>query len=217
MEESFGFRIYEILTFFDLCSYKEACNWPIFNIDIFYMFRDMGYKFYLLEKEGFHNLKSDTSEDYPYDNYSLSLLLIMMKDGVIESIYSRRNQDDILEKYLNPLQLSNLLEDEFYNFIIRYGICFKPHVEVTGMKGRIFIPKRFGEYDPIIIFEFRGRKGAITIGEKPEFSETEFRQFVPRPIGNKLKRWIIHNEHALIKYWNRDITNFFGMHRLRSL
>ena len=147
-----------MVTYFDLHGYHKHCRWPIFNLDIFTMFKNMGYSIYVAERTGYESLENIEAGKHPFDNYGISLLLILVKDGIIVSIYSRWNQFDICEKFLNIHQLASLLENNFFQLIEKENSMFKPHKDLTGLSGIIKIFKQFGDFEPVLLYEFKGKK-----------------------------------------------------------
>ena len=217
MDISNGYNLFEIHTYFDLYIYKKYCEWPILNIEIFNMFHEMGYLLYVAEREDFMGIEKINVKSETYDNYGLSLLFIMMKNGKFESVYSRWNTDDICERYLSLLQLRILLEDRFVSLIDREKYRYKVNQSITGIRGEVKLFKNFGEHEPVLLYDYKGKDVFITISEHPDFLDHNIYRLIPRPISNKLKRWIICNKEKLMKYWNREIDNFFGIHRLQSI
>lgn len=217
MDISNGYNLFEIHTYFDLYIYKKYCEWPILNIEIFNMFHEMGYLLYVVEREDFMMIEKINMKGNTFDSYGLSLLFILMKDGKFESVYSRWNTDDICERYLSILQLRILLEEKFITLIDKDGFRIKPHSVVTGLKGDMKLFKSFGEHEPVILYEFKDKRVFMAISDNPDFLDHNFSRLIPRPISNKLKRWVVFNKEKLLKYWNREIDNFFGIHRLQPL
>ena len=144
MDISNGYNLFEIHTYFDLYIYKSYCEWPILNIEIFNMFHELGYLLYVAEREDFMEIEKLNRNSETYDNYGLSLLFIMIKNGKFESVYSRLNTDDICERYLSLLQLRILLEDRFINLIDKEMYSYKVNQSLIDIKGEVKLFKNFG-------------------------------------------------------------------------
>lgn len=77
-----NYKIIEITEFCQLFRYKDYTDWCIIFTEMAYeYYLDFGKRrLYILERENFKQLKPIESEGYPYDNYGISLMAVIMND-----------------------------------------------------------------------------------------------------------------------------------------
>lgn len=107
-----NYEITEITEFCQLTSYKDYTKWCI-------IFAEMAYDFYLdggkrrlfiLEQDGYKSLPKTKGKEYPYDQYGLSLIAVIINaDGTLHSITSRWNSLDENEFSLGTSFLRSLI------------------------------------------------------------------------------------------------------------
>ena len=217
MGNLYEYSVFEIVSYYDIYPYHNYCEWPVFNIDLFKFYKDHDFKIHIAERYDFTKVPHYKGYGYPYDNYGISLLLIIVYMGKIISVSSRWNKTDILDKYLSVIQLRNILGSNFINLINNadYKILLSP--KITGIKGEITVLRNFGDHDPILIYKNKKRLGVITIESEPHFLiQTTGLNFDKISTG-RLKRWIILNQIELKEFWNRKITKVHFMLNIKKI
>lgn len=217
LENTFDYSVFEIISYYDMFNYHKFCEWPVLNIDLFKFYTDHDFKLYIAERYDFTKVPKYKGYGHPYDNYGMSLLLIIVYMGKIISVSSRWNKTDILDKYLSVIQLRNVLGSNFINLINDSEYKISLSSEITGIRGEITVLRNFGDHEPILIYKHKKRLGLITIERDPHFLIQTIGLNFDKIATGRLKRWILINQMDLIKFWNRENTKVNFMFNIKKI
>ena len=111
-----SYEVFELTDFDKVCQYENYANWCILDETVFKAYTANGLKYFIAERSDFKEVPKLRGDDYPYDDYGMSLIIIGVEDNEIVSVTSRWNFDDTGDSYLKPQQLKKLLGRK-YNFL----------------------------------------------------------------------------------------------------
>ena len=111
-----SYEVFELTDFDKVSQYENYADWCILDETVFKAYTANGLKYFIAERSDFKEVPKSRSDNYPYDDYGMSLIIIGVDDNEIVSVTSRWNFDDTGDFYLKPLQLKKLLCNE-YNFL----------------------------------------------------------------------------------------------------
>lgn len=217
MENSYDYSVFDIISYYDIYNYHNYCKWPLLNIDLFKFYKDHDFKIYIAERYDFTKVPNYKGYGYPYDNYGISLLLIIIYMGKIISVSSRWNKTDILDKYLSVIQLRNVLGINFINLINNSDYNILLSSEITGIKGEITVLRNFGDHEPILIYKNKKRNGLITIEREPHFLIQTIGLNFDKILTGRLKKWILLNQMELKEFWNKKISKIQFMLNIKKI
>ena len=217
MENSYDYSVFEIVSYYEIYHYHNYCEWPVLNIDLFKFYKNHEFKLYIAERYDFTKVPNFQGYGYPYDNYGISLLLIIIYMGKIISVSSRWNKTDILDKYLSVLQLRNVLGCNFINLINNHEYKILLGYDMTGIKGEITVLRNFGDHEPVLIYKHKNRLGLITIERNPYFLIQTIGLNFDKILTGRFKRWILLNQRILKEFWNREITKIHFMLNIKKI
>ena len=111
-----SYEVFELTDFGKVSKYENYANWCILDETVFKAYTANGLKYFIAERSDFKEVPKLRGDDYPYDDYGMSLIIIGVEDNEIVSVTSRWNFDDTGDSYLKPQQLKKLLGRK-YNFL----------------------------------------------------------------------------------------------------
>ena len=111
-----SYEVFELTDFDKISQYENYADWCILDETVFKAYTANGLKYFIAERSDFKEVPKLRGDDYPYDDYGMSLIIIGVEDNEIVSVTSRWNFDDTGDSYLKPQQLKKLLGRK-YNFL----------------------------------------------------------------------------------------------------
>lgn len=108
-----SYEVFELTDFDEVSQYENYANWCILDETVFYAYTSNGLKYFIAERSDFKEIPKSRGDNYPYDDYGMSLIVIGVEDNEIVSVTSRWIFDDTGDSYLKPAQLRKLLGNEF--------------------------------------------------------------------------------------------------------
>lgn len=111
-----SYEVFELTDFDKVCQYENYADWCILDETVFEAYTANGLKYFMAERSDFKEIPKARGDNYPYDDYGMSLIVIGIENNEIVSVTSRWNFDDTGDSYLKPQQLKKLLGRK-YNFL----------------------------------------------------------------------------------------------------
>lgn len=111
--EDVTYDVFELTNHNEIKQYEYYGNWCILDEIIWNSYTQDGRRYFMAERSDYKQVPKSKGNNYPHDDYGMSLIIIGYLNGKVCSVTSRWNIDDTGDHFLTVEELKDLLGEEF--------------------------------------------------------------------------------------------------------